>query len=357
MPQRQLGDGSGQTFLETALAGTGRFRPRVAAQDETTLALRANNTEFAKRLAESEQRDAAFQEDVRVQAHKFQEEMRLLVRTSLARNAEVETAAEARNAATQKQLGALVNAAKTLPDGAQVLLLAAASAKQSDAIDAGTAEEANAGCGEAAGEVKAPSDVVPHAGAPPAPEHSDGLDDHGAPVETPLSDELPARRRITTPTKIRLIPGLQQLFRNASRADHASSVSLQQEAHGDAPAPGPTDRPRHRPRSTSLADDVPSTSSHLFFGRPGPRRAQMAPTQSATAIHERTRMATRSTQAPLDPRTVPTGPRGGQHPATLVTHPARTRARTRSATTACATRTRYSSLPLACFDTRSLCPP
>ena len=71
VPPRQLGDGSGQTFLETALAGTGRFRPQGAAEDETTLALRANNTELAKRLAESEQRDAAFQEDVRVQAHKF----------------------------------------------------------------------------------------------------------------------------------------------------------------------------------------------------------------------------------------------------------------------------------------------
>ena len=71
MPLRQVGDGSGQTFLETALAGTGRFRPRGAAQDETTLTLRANNTELAKRLAESEQRNAAFQEEVRVQAHSF----------------------------------------------------------------------------------------------------------------------------------------------------------------------------------------------------------------------------------------------------------------------------------------------
>ena len=120
VPPRQLGDGTGQTFLETALAGTGRFRPQGAAQDETTLALRATNTELTKRLAASEQRNAAFQEEVRVQAHKFQEEMRMLVQTTLARNVTVETEAEARNAATQKQLDALVSAAKALPDGAQV---------------------------------------------------------------------------------------------------------------------------------------------------------------------------------------------------------------------------------------------
>ena len=46
VPLRQVGDGSGQTFLETALAGTGRFRPRGAAQDETALSLRTNNTEL-----------------------------------------------------------------------------------------------------------------------------------------------------------------------------------------------------------------------------------------------------------------------------------------------------------------------
>ena len=91
VPPRQLGDGTGQTFLETALAGTGRFRPQGVAQDEMTLALRATNTELTKRLAASEQRNAAFQEEVRVQAHKFQEEMRMLVQNTLARNVTVET--------------------------------------------------------------------------------------------------------------------------------------------------------------------------------------------------------------------------------------------------------------------------
>ena len=134
--------------------------------------------------------------------------MRLLLQTSLARKIEAEAAAEARNAATQRQLDALVNTAKTLPDGAQVLLKAAAFAEQPDATDAGTAGETNAGDGEAAGEVKAPSDVDPNIGAPPAPEHADGLDDRGAPIETPPSEELPAHRRITTATKSRLIPGL-----------------------------------------------------------------------------------------------------------------------------------------------------
>ena len=281
--------------------------------------------------------------------------MRLFSQTSLARNTEVETeaerrsaAAEARNAATQKQLGALVNAVKTLPDGAQVLLLASASAERPDATDASAAEEANAGAGEVAGEVKAPSDVVPNAGAPPPPEHSGGLDDHGAPVETPPPDELPARRFITTPTKTRLVSGLQQLFRNASRADHAPSVPLRQEAHGDAPAPSPTDRPRHSPRSTSS----PAFQPHRTLPVACPCRAQTAPTQSATTVHERTRMATRPTRASLDPRTAPPGRRRRQSPTTPVAHLARTRAR--NATEACATRTRYSSLPLG-FDTRSLC--
>ena len=190
VPPRQLGDGTGQAFLETALVGTGRFRPQGAAQDETTLALRATNTELAKRLAASEQRSAAFQEDMWVQAHKFQEEMRMLVQNTLARNVAVKTEAEARNAATQRQLDALVATVKALPDGAQVLLKAAAAADQPDETDAGTAEKKSAGDGDAGGEEAAPSGTDPNAGAPPAPEHAEGLDDRGAPTETPPPEEL-----------------------------------------------------------------------------------------------------------------------------------------------------------------------
>ena len=65
-------------------------------------------------------------------------------------------------------------------------------------MDAGTAEKTNAGDGEAVGEMAASSDVDPNSGAPPAPKHAGGLDDRGAPTETPPSEELPAHRRITT---------------------------------------------------------------------------------------------------------------------------------------------------------------
>jgi hypothetical protein len=73
-----------------------------------------------------------------VQVHKFQKEMRMLVQNPLARNVAVETEAESRNAATQKQLDALVAAVKALPDGAQVLMKAAEAADQPDEPDAGT---------------------------------------------------------------------------------------------------------------------------------------------------------------------------------------------------------------------------
>ena len=56
-PLRERGEGSGQAFLATALAGTGRFRPPPAS-DETTLALRSTNTELAKNNAELKQQVA-----------------------------------------------------------------------------------------------------------------------------------------------------------------------------------------------------------------------------------------------------------------------------------------------------------
>lgn len=54
IPLREQGDGSGQAFLATALAGTGRFRTPPAS-DETALALRSTNTELAKNNAELKQ--------------------------------------------------------------------------------------------------------------------------------------------------------------------------------------------------------------------------------------------------------------------------------------------------------------
>ena len=73
VPLRQTGEGSGQAFLETALAGTGRFRPQGAAQEETTLALCSNNTELAKRNTELEKR-CARNDETELRNAAFQEE-------------------------------------------------------------------------------------------------------------------------------------------------------------------------------------------------------------------------------------------------------------------------------------------
>ena len=206
-----------------------------------------------------------------MQAHKFQEEMRMLVQNTLARNVAVETEAEACNAATQMQPNALVTTTKTLPDGAQVLLKAAAAADQPDETDAVTAEKKSAGDGNAGGKEAAPSSTDPNAGAPPAPEPAGGLDDRGAPTETPPLEELPAHRRITTATKSRLIPGLQQLLRSTSRAVLTMAPS-HQKTRGDVPVSGPEDRP-HRSPSPANPTDMPAPPAHSFYGRLPPSNA------------------------------------------------------------------------------------
>ena len=90
VPLRAQGDGSAQTFLATALAGTGRFRSPPAS-DETALALRSTNSELVKsnvalkqqvaklgaeQLAlrtESNQQMAAFVEAHRAENRRYQE--------------------------------------------------------------------------------------------------------------------------------------------------------------------------------------------------------------------------------------------------------------------------------------------
>ena len=216
--------------------------------------------------------------------------MRMLVQNPLARNVAVETEAESRNAATQKQLDALVAAVKSLPDGAQVLMKAAEAADQPDEPDAGMETPARDGDGNAGGEEAAPSGTESTGRAPPAPEHADGLDGHAAPTETPPSEERPAHLRITTATKARLIPGLQQLLRNASRAAHTMvATPSRQETHGDMPAPDPEDR-RHRSPRPANAIDVPALQHTRFpvvcLSRPHNRHLK-APTQSATAVQKR----------------------------------------------------------------------
>ena len=152
IPIRERGQDSGQTFLATALAGTGRFRPPLSASDEATLAPRSTNTELAKNNADlkqqlallgeqqlalrvdTEQRSAAFIEEQRVQIRKFQEEMRELHQA----NAE-------RKAATQRQLGTLIREVTALPEGAQVLRNALAPANLLSATDAGTTGAPEAG--------------------------------------------------------------------------------------------------------------------------------------------------------------------------------------------------------------------
>ena len=166
---------------------------------------------------------------------------------------------------------------------------AAEAADQPDEPDAGTETSARDGDGDAGGEEADPSGTESRVEAPPAPKHADGLDGHAAPTETPPPEKRPAHLRITTATKSRLIPGLQQLLRNASRAVHTVATPSRQETHGDMPAPDPVDR-RHRSPRPANAIDVPAPQ-HTRFPVVCPSRTHnhplKAPTQSATAVHKR----------------------------------------------------------------------
>ena len=237
--------------MATALAGAGRFRPPPSASDETTLALRSNNTELAKLNAdlkqqlalrvEAEQRNASFNEEQRVQTHKFQVEIRELLQANVERTA-----------ATQRQLDALTHEVNALPEGAQVLRKALASANLPSATDADTAGALGAGSEGTEATPEPPSGVPPKVGARPAPEHSNGLDDCREPATLPLVGSPSEHRHITTPPQRRPFTGLMCLLRSGRPADRALGQT-RPETRGDPPEHDPTDRLRTSP-SAGLVD-------------------------------------------------------------------------------------------------------
>ena len=158
-----------------------------------------------------------------------------------------------RSAATQRQLDALIHEANALPEGEQVLRKALASASQPNATDTDTAETSGAGSEGTEATLEPPSDVPPKVGAPPAPEHSDGLDDRGGAATLPLTGPLDENKLIATPPHHRSFPGLMRLLRSGSPADHALGPP-RPVTRGDPPVHDPTDRLRRAPPPAGPVD-------------------------------------------------------------------------------------------------------
>ena len=157
-----------------------------------------------------------------------------------------------RTAATQRPLDALIHEVNALPEGAQVLRKALASANQPNATDAGTAGTSGAGSERTEATPEPPSDVPPKVGAPPAPKHSNGLDDRWEPATLPLAGSPAENKFITTPPQRRPFTGLVCSLRSGRPADRALGQP-RPVARGDPPEHGPTDRLRTSPPE-GLAD-------------------------------------------------------------------------------------------------------
>ena len=100
-------------------------------------------------------------------------------------------------AAAQRKLDALIREVTALPEGAQGLRNAFAPASPLSVADASAAGATETGGAETEAAPESPSGAPPEVGAPPAPEHSDGLGDcrepatlpsAGSPATPPLRD-------------------------------------------------------------------------------------------------------------------------------------------------------------------------
>ena len=101
-------------------------------------------------------------------------------------------------AVTQRTLGALIREVTALLEGAQVLRSAFAPASPLSATDASAAGGTETGGTETEAAPASPSGVPPEVGAPPAPEHSDGLGDCRAPATLPSAGSPSGSEHITT---------------------------------------------------------------------------------------------------------------------------------------------------------------
>ena len=195
---------------------------------------------------------AAFIEEQRAQSHKYQEEMRDLRRA----NAE-------QTAATQQKLDALIREVTALPEGAQVLRNAFAPANPMCAAGDSTAGATEPGGAETEAAPESPSGAPPKVGAPPAPEHSDGLDGCCEPATLPSVGSPSENEHITTSPR-RPFAGFMGLLRNGA-TDHARG-HMHPATHGDPPGHGLTDRLR----TTPLAGPIGASARPRAPPRPLP---------------------------------------------------------------------------------------
>ena len=151
-----------------------------------------------------------------------------------------------RSAATQRQLDALIREVNALPEDAQVLCNALASANLPSATDAGTAGAPEAGSEVTEATPEPPSSVLPKFGAPPTPEHSNRLDDCREPATLPLTGSPSGSEHITTSPQRRPFASLMCLLRSGRPTDRALGQT-RPVARRDPPEHGPTDRLRTPP--------------------------------------------------------------------------------------------------------------
>ena len=195
-------EGGGARFDMAAQAGTGRFQ---SPPEETALALRSTNSELVKSNAALKQQVAqlgaeqlTLRADARTQMQALMEAQQAENRKYMAEMTELHRASAAATTATQAKLDALVRAVTDLPEGAQVLRNVFDPPGTSSAPADGISEPESPGTSEA--DAKAGTDAPPPTGgAPPSPEHADGLDEEHEPCAQPTTIPPPGTTVITTP--------------------------------------------------------------------------------------------------------------------------------------------------------------
>ena len=187
---------------------------------------------------ESSQQMAAFVEAHRAETRRYQEETR-----------DLHSASAAQNIATQLKLDALIQAVTALPGGAQVLRDVFTPADPPNAAADGTAEAKEPGSAEPEAEPE-PDAPPTEGGAPPAPEHFDGLDDAYEPPTQPPASPLSASELIATPSS-RPLTDLMGMLRNG--VTNRSRGHTHPSARRYLPGPDLNDQLRATP-PTSLID-------------------------------------------------------------------------------------------------------
>ena len=132
-----------------------------------------------------------------MQMNAFMEAQQAENRKCMEQMSELHRVSVAATTATQAKLDALVRAVTDLPEGAQVLRNVFDPPATSSALASGTPETASTGKAEqeSTSEPDAPS---PPVGAPPSPEHSNGLEEEHEPLTQPTTISPPGTTVIAT---------------------------------------------------------------------------------------------------------------------------------------------------------------